>query len=68
LLAPGQGSRSDPIAAEEQTLTATLAEPTPAAATTASHVRLNAEPADVRALNQMVAQGAQASNEQPAAR
>ena len=47
-------------------MTATLAEQMPAARTMPGHARLDAGPADVQALNQLVAQGAQAGNEQPA--
>jgi mannose-6-phosphate isomerase-like protein (cupin superfamily) len=48
-------------------LTATLTEPPPAvAAAPPGHVRLDAGPDDIQALNRMVAAGAQAGNEQPA--
>jgi mannose-6-phosphate isomerase-like protein (cupin superfamily) len=47
-------------------LTVTLTEKAPAVAAPPGHVRLDAGPDDVRALNRMVADGARAGNEQPA--
>jgi len=47
-------------------LTATFTGPSAAVAAPPGHVRLEAGPDDVQALNRMVAEGAQAGNEQPA--